>query len=162
MVFVAVGTQKFPFDRLLMEMDKIVEKKGLNEKIFAQTGYSNFIPTNYEFKNFLGNDEFYQYVSQCDILITHSGVATIMTGLKMNKRVIVVPRYSCFGEHVDNHQLEIAQAFSEKNFVLLCDDINKLEELINKVRMHKFDKYISKRELMIKTIETYLNNSMLS
>lgn len=61
-----------------------------------------------------------------------------------------------YGEHVDNHQLEIAESFSELNYVLLCKEEDDLEDILKKCSTHKFDKFISKREKMITTITEYL------
>ena len=53
-------------------------------------------------------------IRECDVLITHSGVATIIAGLKNDKKVIVVPRLAKYGEHVDDHQVQIAESFLNK------------------------------------------------
>lgn len=103
MIFLTVGTQKFPFNRLLRAVDTLVADGVLDEEVFAQTGHSNYVPQNYAFRDFIGKTEFEQYVRNYDLLITHSGVATIITGLKLGKPIIVVPRFAKYGEHVDDH-----------------------------------------------------------
>lgn len=144
MIFVAVGTQKFQLNRLLMEIDRLVSEKKLSESIFAQTGNCDYIPMNYRYKKFMGKEEFEEKIEQCSLLITHAGVGTIMTGLKKRKPVIVFPRMSKYKEHVDNHQLEIAKPFSENGYVLTCMNENTLGHLIEKSRNYNFRSYISR------------------
>lgn len=158
MIFVAVGTQKFQFNRLLHLIDNLIASKIIKEEIFAQIGNSDYEPQNYKYKNFLNKDEFENNVKQCDVLITHSGVATIITGLKYEKKIIVVPRLAKFGEHVDNHQVQIAQSFSFQNLVIACDENDNLADLIEEAKHHQFSKYVSQRELMVTTIRDYLQN----
>lgn len=158
MIFVAVGTQKFQFNRLLHLIDNLIASEIIKEEIFAQIGNSDYEPQNYKYKNFLNKDEFENNVKQCDVLITHSGVATIITGLKYEKKIIVVPRLAKFGEHVDNHQVQIAQSFSFQNLVIACDENDNLADLIEEAKRHQFSKYVSQRELMVTTIRDYIKN----
>ena len=85
-------------------------------------------------------------------------MATIIAGLKNEKKVIVVPRLDKYGEHVDNHQVQIAESFSKQNYVIMCTEGDSLEELIVKAKHHEFAKYISQRKQMIETIEKFLQN----
>lgn len=157
MIFVAVGTQKFQMNRLLKEIDNCIEGRDITEKVFAQIGNSTYHPKNYEYSAFLCKEDFEERVKECNLLITHSGVATIITGLKFDKPVIVVPRLAKYGEHVDDHQLQIADSFQELNFVIKCQDVSKLSEAITEARSHKFDRYISQREKMIETVELFID-----
>lgn len=156
MIYVAVGTQKFQFDRLLKIIDKLIENGLVKDEVFAQIGYSKYQPVNYSYKEFLSKKEFDEYIIKCNLLITHSGVATIMAGLKYNKPIVVMPRLAKYKEHVDDHQVQIAEAFTSKNFVLKCDENDNLYNLITEVKNHKFDQYISQNEFIISTIRDYI------
>lgn len=158
MIFVAVGTQKFQFNRLLAILDKLIANGEIQEEVFAQIGHSDYRPQNYDFEQFLNNNEFDEKIRKSDLLITHSGVATIIAGLKHDKPVIVVPRMEKFGEHVDDHQVQIAESFSEQNFIMMCGEKDDLGEIIQLSRTYAFSKYFSQRELMMKTIREYLDS----
>ena len=158
MIFVAVGTQKFPFNRLLKAVDDLIEQGVLTEEVFAQVGHSDYVPRNYAYKDFLSKEDFHARISGCDLLITHSGVATIIAGLKQEKPVVVVPRISEFGEHVDNHQIQIAESFTKKNLILICRERDNMAEVIQRARTHTFEKYVSRRSLVEKTVRDYLNS----
>lgn len=159
MIFIAVGTQKFQLNRLLKQIDQLIkDNKITGDNVFAQTGNSDYIPQNYKYAKFLGKEDFEKYIRECSLLITHSGVGTIITGMKYGKPVIVYPRLKKFNEHVDDHQLQIAEAFSKLNYVLMCNENDNLESLIDKSKTYKFEKYISQREQMISEINSFLES----
>lgn len=103
MIFVAVGTRKFQLNRLLSEIDTLVEKGLIKDKVFAQTGYSDYMPINYEYIDFMPKAEFDDFIRNCDLLITHGGVGIILTALKNEKPIIVFSRLYKYGEHIDDH-----------------------------------------------------------
>lgn len=156
MIFVAVGTQKFQFDRLIEAIDKYAEKN--QEDIFGQIGASSYCPWNFEYQKFLDKEKFDLMLSNCDILITHGGVATIMEAVKLKKKIIVVPRLQMFGEHIDNHQLQIAESFDSCGYVYLCNEVNKIEDSKSIVKNKSFKEYVSSKEKMLQTIEDFLDN----
>lgn len=120
MIFVTVGTQKFQFNRLLAAVDLLVEKRLIREPVIAQTGCSTYRPRNFEAVDFMGKEEFDAAIQQCSLLVTHGGVGTILSGLKARKKIIVVPRRKAFGEHVDDHQMEIAERFEKMGYLRVC------------------------------------------
>lgn len=156
MIFVAVGTQKFQLNRLLKQLDLIIGNGSLQEMVFAQTGHSDYKPVHFSYRAFLTKEEFETKITQCDLLITHSGVGTIISGLKQHKKVIVFPRLAAFGEHVDDHQVQIAQAFSEQGFVLLCEMENMLLQTIDNARSFTGKTYHSQRNAVIDTIRAFI------
>ena len=157
MIFVALGTQKFQFNRLLQMIDQLLDEGKIKETVFAQIGNSDYRPKNYKYASFLDKNEFEDRIRNSNLLITHSGVATIITGIKNNKKVIVVPRLAKYGEHVDDHQVQIAQSFSKQNYVMMYEENIELDLLIRKARTHEFTKYTSQRQQMIKAIRDYLD-----
>lgn len=156
MIYVAVGTQKFQFNRLLIILDELVTSGVIKEEVFAQIGNCTYAPTHYAYKNFLSKEEFNEYISNSSLLITHSGVGTIISGLKQNKPVIVMPRLAKYGEHVDDHQFQIAESFAAKDLILMCGENDDLSSLIDEARIHVFDQYVSQRKQMVSTIREYI------
>lgn len=159
MIFVAVGTQKFQLNRLLKEIDTLIDNDQLTEEVFAQIGHSDYHPKYYQYENFLSKDKFEEYIKHCDILITHSGVGTIISGITCRKPVIVFPRRAMFQEHVDDHQLQIAKSFSEQGFVLLCQEEKKLAQTIEDAKKFVFQEYHSQRKRVIREIQDFLQNN---
>lgn len=156
MIFVCLGTQKFQCNRLLKEIDSLVYNAVLEEEVFAQIGNSDYIPLYYNYIDFLDKHKFEEKIRQCTLLITHSGVGTIIAAMNYQKPIIVYPRLKKFKEHVDNHQLEIANAFSKNGQVLVCHEKENLIEVIMQSRTFHFIQYESQRGNMITTIQNYL------
>ena len=158
MIFVTLGSQKFQFNRLLVEIDRLIEEGKITEKVFAQTGYSDYKPKNYKFNKFLNRDEFNDIMSKCDKVITHGGTGAIIGAVKKGKKVIAIPRLSKYGEHVDNHQLQIVKQFKEMGFIDVCYDIKCLKKVYDNIESRKIKVYISNTETIIESIEIFLGN----
>ncbi len=159
MIFVVLGTQKFQLNRLLKLMDEYVEIGKIKEEVIAQRGNSDYVPKNFRSFDFLDKDTFDSYIKKADIVVTHSGVGSIITSLKSRKPVIVFPRLRKYGEHVDDHQLDIATAFEKKNYVLCCKEQDDLLKLLLQCKEKKFEEYISQREQVVSTIMKYLESN---
>lgn len=130
MIFVALGTQKFQFNRLLKAMDELIEKGLIYESVFAQVGYSTYKPVNFSSAKMLSQEQFHSMITECSLLVTHGGVGTIMNGLKYEKKIIVCPRLKYYNEHIDDHQLDIAKKYEQLEYVISCYDIANLGECI--------------------------------
>ena len=139
-----------------MELDKLVEEKKISNDIFAQIGYSDYKPKNYEFKEFLDREQFAEIMERCEIVITHGGTGAIVGAVKREKKVIAVPRLSKFGEHVDDHQLQIIDQFTDMNFIVGVKETNEIYEALEQLKTIEFKKYISNTENIIKSIEEFL------
>ncbi len=156
MIFVVLGTQKFQLNRLLKLLDEYVKLGKIKEEVIAQRGNSDYIPKNFESFEFLDKDTFDSYIKKANIVVTHSGVGSIITALKSKKPVIVFPRLKKYGEHVDDHQLDIATAFAKKNYVMCCNEQDNLLNLLFQCRERNFEEYVSQREQVVSTVIEFL------
>lgn len=158
MIFVTLGSQKFQFNRLLKELDELVEKKKIKEKIFAQIGYSDYKPKNYEHREFIDRDEFQKQMSKSDIIITHGGTGAIITAVKQGKKVIAIPRLAKYEEHVDDHQIQIVEEFEKSGIIKAVYDTKDLKESLDDIKNMTFEKYESNTENIIKDIKKFIEN----
>ena len=158
MIFITLGSQKFQFNRLLKAVDNLVENGVINEDVFAQIGYSDYEPKNYKFKKFLDRDEFSEMTNKSDVVITHGGTGAIIGAVKQGKKVIAVPRLVEYGEHVDNHQIQLVGQFSKMDLICSCDDCNDLGILLKDVRVKEFRHYESNTKTIINSIEEYISS----
>lgn len=156
MIFVTVGSQKFQFNRLLIEIDRLVGERLITEEVFAQTGYSDYKPRNYKYKEFLDRDEFLNVMNKCDKVITHGGTGAIISAVKKEKKVIAVPRLAKYGEHVDDHQLQIIEQFKELNFVEGINTVSELESCLSNIEKYKFSSYVSNTKNILKSLEDFI------
>lgn len=160
MIFVTLGSQKFQFNRLLKEIDSLIEKENIKEEVFAQIGASDYKPKNYKYKKFMTQEEFNNYLDESDIIITHAGTGVIINAIKRNKKVIGVPRLAKYGEHVDDHQVQLINEFTEMNFISSVYDIEKLENEIDKIKTKKFNKYKSNTEVILDDITKFIRGEI--
>lgn len=158
MIFVTLGSQKFQFNRLLKEIDRLKEEKLIEDKVFAQIGYSDYKPKNYEYKEFLDRDEFSNIMDQSNIVITHGGTGAIIGAVKKGKKVIAVPRLAKYGEHVDDHQLQIVKQFSDSNMIVACLDMDLRNSLIKVMNQH-FNTYQSNTQKMIDSLDRFIKEN---
>lgn len=156
MIFVTLGSQKFQFNRLLKAVDELIEKGEMQDEVFAQTGYSDYEPVRYQFKQFLDRNEFAEKTGKADIVITHGGTGAIIGAVKQRKKVIAVPRRAMYGEHVDDHQLQLVEQFKELNLILECDDCEQLGDALKQIRNMEFNVYESNTQVFITHIMNYI------
>ena len=156
MIFISLGSQKFQFNRLLKAIDEQIESKKITEEVFAQIGSSDYIPVNYAYKSFLNRDEFIKYIDKSDIVITHGGTGAIIGAVKKGKKVIAVPRLAKYGEHVDDHQLQLIEQFKELNLICDCINCNDIWKTIELVKKTSYKTYQSNTNEIINNIDYYL------
>ena len=131
MIFVTVGTHEQPFDRLIKFVDELVKEKVINENVFIQTGFSNYVPQYCEWSKFLSHKEMNEYMEKSKIVITHGGPSTFMKALSLGKKTIVVPRLKKYNEHVNNHQLSFAKQVKSKGYnITIVEDVNDLGTIL--------------------------------
>ena len=136
-VFAAVGTDPQPFDRLLKTIDELIEQKTLVADVFCQTGYSKYKPKNAKWKDFLNPAEFNQKIREADLVILHGGAGAIGTALQSRKTCIVMPRLFKFGEHANDHQLELVRHLDTNGFILMANSPSELEKMVKKAENWK-------------------------
>ena len=126
--FIALGTHPQQFNRLLREIDRLFAGKKIPGAAFAQTGHSDYGPKNFEWQKFMGLAEFEKKARWADIVITHAGEGNVGICKNLGRKMIVVPRRREFGEHTNDHQLELAQVVQDKRLGLVAWNLSELEE----------------------------------
>lgn len=104
-ILVTLGTiRPYRFDRLV---DRVAEITLPGDEIVWQLGETRREDVRGETHDLMGADELLARASAADIVITHSGVGTILQLLDAGISPVVVPRSRARGEHVDDHQQQI-------------------------------------------------------
>ena len=159
MILVTLGTQDKTFPRLLEAIQKQIDKGNIKDKIIVQAGSTKFESKDMEIFDLIDRDKFTDLIKECDLLITHGGVGSIINGLKNNKKIIAAPRLEKYGEHTNDHQLQIIEKFSDSGFILPLYDFDLLDKVLKDIKKFKPKKYKSNTENMIKLIEDYIDNN---
>lgn len=162
MIFVTVGTQEFSFDRLVSKIDEIAKNGEIKQDICIQYGKSNYIPSYCKLaKPFFSADEMGKLIDECDLVVTHGGVGTIISSLEKGKKVLVVPRLSKYHEHVDDNQLEIAEAFEKRELLSVCTDMSYLAEMMQYALNHTYRKYEAQKGTLDASIINYIETGTI-
>ena len=196
MIFVSLGTQDKPFNRIIdyilklkeeikeledieiifqigqtklseeekSKIEKLNEKtneKKVSEKINKEK-IKNKEEKNITVFNMLKPEEMKKYIINSSIVITHAGVGTIMECIEHNKDIIVLPRKEENGEHVNNHQEEIAFEMEKNGLLYKVDTYEKMQEivieLIKNSNNKREKKYISNNEKFNDMLIDYLES----
>ena len=137
MIFVTVGSRNYPFNRLFIELDKLYDEGIIKDKIFAQIGTSTYVPKNYEYKDFISQEEFLEKVKESSFVISHGASGSIMKALNEGKKVIAVTRLEKYGEHINDHQIQNNEAFGSNGYVLPVFEMEELKDAIIKIQEGK-------------------------
>lgn len=157
MILILLGTQDKPFTRLLKSVDNAIDNGFIKEEVIAQIGFTKYNSKNIKTFDLIPKDEYEKIISKADLIITHAGVGSILTGLKKNKKVIAAARLKEYGEHTNNHQLEILNEFYKKGHILKLENFDELPEVLEKAKTFNPKKYKSNNESFVKLIEDYIN-----
>ena len=136
LVFVTVGSTNNDFQRLLSEIDVLVER-GILSDVVAQIGKTRYTPRNYRYYPFLPYEQFVQFIRDAELVIAHAGTGTLNMCLGLRKTIIAVPRLKKYHEHPDDHQLELGAFLQAENRILVVQDISHLENVVQLSRSWK-------------------------
>jgi UDP-N-acetylglucosamine transferase subunit ALG13 len=117
MILITVGTEKFPFNRLMQWIERLIEENFIDldkEEVVIQYGSCNIIPQGTNSYSLLSEVEFKKLLDRARLIIAHCGEGTLDLLATTNKPFILVPRSYEFGEHVDDHQIELAEILSKQ------------------------------------------------
>ena len=158
MILVVLGTEKYSFNRPLLALETYVDEFNVDENIIVQGGYTNYKSNRLEVVPFFKMGELAELYLQARIIISHGGTGSVVTGIKLGKKVIVIPRLKKFGEHIDDHQLELVKAFEEKNYILPWMENVALNEVINRIELFEPSTFISGKDAIIAYVKSYIDN----
>ena len=159
MILVTLGTQDKEFTRLLIEIDRLIDKKVIKDEVIVQAGYTKYESKNMKIFDYVSKEELEKYMDKADYIITHAGVGTIFDCLNKNKKIIAVPRLAKYKEHNNDHQLELIEEFKKENLILTAIEMDELEDAIKKISKFKPNKYESNNKNMVNLVGSYIDNN---
>jgi UDP-N-acetylglucosamine transferase subunit ALG13 len=132
--FVSVGNCYQPFKRLIDEVERLAACGVLPTPVYVQHGHTPFGSNHCIGQAFLNNAEFESRVAEASVIIVHAGAGTILQVVHAGKVPIVMPRRSAEGEHVDDHQHELATFLASTERVVVANEPSELTTAIEKAR----------------------------
>ena len=127
MIVVTVGTHEQPFDRLVQAAAPLAA----HEPLLVQYGTSK-VPDSAggEWIDYMSFEELAERARAARVFVCHAGVGSIVLARRCGHLPIVVPRRAELGEHVDDHQLELARRLAAGGMVTLVEDADELASVI--------------------------------
>ena len=112
MIFVTVGNDYRGFNRLLSKIDEIAPR--VPTDILIQRGYSSFSPEHAPFFDFVPMERAMEYLRTSDLVVSHAGIGTIILCKEYGTPLVILPRRKKYREHMNDHQLEVAEALERR------------------------------------------------
>jgi UDP-N-acetylglucosamine--N-acetylmuramyl-(pentapeptide) pyrophosphoryl-undecaprenol N-acetylglucosamine transferase len=119
--FVAVGSHEAEFHRCLALVDAAASEGILPGPVSAQVGHTRRVPPSFHADAWLDPDGMRAAVRDADVVVCHAGAGIVSAALRAGRRPIVVPRLGTQGEHVDDHQLELAAKLAQLGLVVRAE-----------------------------------------
>ena len=119
-IFVTLGTvHQYEFPRIIELVNSIIRP---DDQLVWQIGNLKDMNLQGEVFKELTHLDFVTYLNVSDVVISHAGVGSVLSILDSGKFPILIPRLAEHGEHIDNHQLEIASVVSNLNLCTVITD----------------------------------------
>lgn len=134
MILVTLGTQDKSFVRLLEALEEQLEKGLIQDKVIVQSGYTQFKSKYMQVVPYWAQEELDQMRQNADVIISHGGVGSILDCLKYGKKVIGAARLKEYGEHINDHQTEILEKFSDDDYILYARDLGRIHQMIEEAK----------------------------
>ena len=112
MIFATVGSSHIPFERLMRALDALPAAELVVQHGPAQATAAARATA------FMPFDELAELVEAADVVVSHAGVGSILCAIRAGHTPIVLPRLERFGETVDDHQLELAEALDRQGRIV--------------------------------------------
>ena len=159
MILVLLGTQNNSFIRLLNAIQQNIDDGTIKERVIVQAGFTKYKSDKMEIFSKIDKEDFLKLVEEADLIISHGGVGSIISGLSRGKKVMVVPRLKKYGEHVNNHQIQIARKFEQEGFVKCVLNMKNLGKTIRKMESFEPKEYKAEKGNIVSIIENYIDNN---
>jgi UDP-N-acetylglucosamine transferase subunit ALG13 len=131
-IFVSVGTQ-LPFPRMINMLKEAFLSFDEGIDVIWQVGGVSEIPlVSGVVRKIMAPAEYKEAVEFADVLISHSGMGSILTAMEYRKPIIIIPRLYEFQEHRNDHQLSTAREFGNNEGIYIANNSEEILELIKK------------------------------
>lgn len=116
-IFVTLGTARpWGFRRLV---DRVLQIAPEGAEIVWQTGATDVSDLGLEGRDMIPDAQFQEEIERADVVISHSGCGTFLRCMEAGKVPVLVPRRAAHGEHVDDHQEQIAQVTAARGLSVM-------------------------------------------
>jgi UDP-N-acetylglucosamine--N-acetylmuramyl-(pentapeptide) pyrophosphoryl-undecaprenol N-acetylglucosamine transferase len=133
LLFATVGAT-LAFDRLVDTVAALHVEGAIPERVIVQTGLGGHAPEGLEVQETLPFDRVQEILRDAKIVVCHGGTGSLITALRQGCQVIAVPRLYRLGEHYDDHQADITEAFERRGLVLVANTPDEMRSALAAAR----------------------------
>lgn len=117
-VVVTLGSQEgYPFDQLV---DRLAEVLPADTEVLWQTGATDGSRFGDAARVSMPAAELEAAMADADLVVAHAGVGSALSSLLTGRHPVLVPRRAHAGEHIDDHQLQIAGELHSRGLATSC------------------------------------------
>lgn len=133
MIFVTVGSQ-MPFRRLVRAVDEWARiNPAVN--VLAQVGADpHFVPSRLQTVVSVPPRRYAELVRDCELLVAHAGMGSVLTGLEHSKPMILMPRRFLLKETRNDHQVSTLRWLKDKPGIYAAEDETDLKAALDRWR----------------------------
>lgn len=112
------SAEGYGFRRLVSRLAAVVPR---GCEVLWQTGATDVGGLGLQARPSVAEAELRSAVAGSDVVVAHAGVGAALTALQEGRCPVLVPRLARHGEHVDDHQREIAADLAARGLAVTCD-----------------------------------------
>lgn len=159
MIFVITGTETYPFNRLIAELDRLKREKHILDDVYIQLGSCTYKPEYCTWDNWLPFDSMCEQIQKAETVIAHAGAGTTLLCLELGKTPIIVTRQKCYNEHVDDHQMPFAKMMEKLEYAQVAYDVSEIHNCIEKLSLkNNINKYKKNNLGLVNYLNEWLNS----
>lgn len=114
MIFLTVGTQD-PFDRLVRAVDQWASERACGDRVFGQVAEGGgYLPSSFDWVPRLVPSAYTDRCRGAELIISHAGMGSIITAMRLGKPIVIMPRREHLGEQRNDHQWATARRFADR------------------------------------------------
>ncbi|CCH85898.1 Glycosyltransferase 28 domain [Modestobacter italicus] len=118
-VVVSLGTsESFGFRRLV---ERLLAVLPVDTDVLWQTGSTDVAGLGIDARPRVPAAELFEAMADADVVVAHAGTGSALAALQAGKFPVLVPRRPEHGEHVDDHQLQIAGMLGERGLAATAE-----------------------------------------
>jgi UDP-N-acetylglucosamine transferase subunit ALG13 len=159
LILVVLGTHELPFTRLLEEVERLKKEGFITEEVIVQAGHTKYESDVLNIKPFVNYEVMDQLMEDASVIITHAGTGSVISALKKGKKVIAAARLKKYGEHNDDHQLQLLSIFLEQKHILSWGEGEDLSEVMEQTASFEPVPFKSGKEQMFSILTNFIKEA---
>jgi UDP-N-acetylglucosamine transferase subunit ALG13 len=106
-----------PFDRLVRSVAMLKRQGDIDEDVIIQTGAGGAGQPGIKCFETTSFKDMLAILRRAKVVVCHGGTGSLITALREGCQIVAMPRRFEDGEHYDNHQSEIVEAFRDRGLI---------------------------------------------